>query len=152
MFLSPRRELNPQPSDLRWDALMLPGLRWQREGWRSEGCRFNSRLRLRNIFQSLQFKLQKQFTIKLPNCKSIQYTSVKDIFQGTVKQEGAAHSQSHIHQNGLRQNLTIMMENHLLSYTTRCTNDLWLPETSRKTSGKEWRMLQQDVCCGYTHR
>ena len=34
MFLSPRRESNPQPSDLRWDALTieLPGLRWQREG------------------------------------------------------------------------------------------------------------------------
>ena len=34
MFLNPRRESNPQPSDLRWDALTieLPGLRWQREG------------------------------------------------------------------------------------------------------------------------
>ena len=34
MFLSPRRGSNPQPSDLRWDALTieLPGLRWQREG------------------------------------------------------------------------------------------------------------------------
>ena len=34
MFLSPRWESNPQPSDLRWDALTieLPGLRWQREG------------------------------------------------------------------------------------------------------------------------
>ena len=32
--LSPRRESNPQPSDLRWDALTieLPGLRWQRGG------------------------------------------------------------------------------------------------------------------------
>ena len=34
MFLRPRRESNPQPSDLWWDALTieLPGLRWQREG------------------------------------------------------------------------------------------------------------------------
>ena len=34
MFLSPRRETNPQPSDLQWDALTieLPGLRWQWEG------------------------------------------------------------------------------------------------------------------------
>ena len=34
MFLSSRRESNPQPSDFRWDALTieLPGLRWQREG------------------------------------------------------------------------------------------------------------------------
>ena len=34
MFLSPRRESNPQPSDLRRDALTieLPGLRWQRGG------------------------------------------------------------------------------------------------------------------------
>ena len=34
MFLSPRRESNPQPSDLGWDALTieLPGVRWQREG------------------------------------------------------------------------------------------------------------------------
>ena len=34
LFLSPRRESNPQPSDLRWDALIieLSGLRWQREG------------------------------------------------------------------------------------------------------------------------
>ena len=34
MFLSPRRESNPQPSNLRWDALTieLPGLRWQKEG------------------------------------------------------------------------------------------------------------------------
>ena len=34
MLLSPRRESNPQPSDLRSDALIieLPGLRWQREG------------------------------------------------------------------------------------------------------------------------
>ena len=34
MFLSPRRESNPQSFDLRWDALTieLPGLRWQREG------------------------------------------------------------------------------------------------------------------------
>ena len=35
IFLSPRRDSNPQPSDLRWDALTieLPGLRWQREGY-----------------------------------------------------------------------------------------------------------------------
>ena len=34
MFLSSRRESNPQPSDLRWDALTieLQGLGWQREG------------------------------------------------------------------------------------------------------------------------
>ena len=32
MLLSPRQELNPQPSDLQWDALQLPGLRWQTEG------------------------------------------------------------------------------------------------------------------------
>ena len=38
MFLSPRRESNPQPSDL----------------WRSEGCGFDSRLGLRNIFLSLR--------------------------------------------------------------------------------------------------
>ena len=34
LFLSARRESNPQPSHLRLDALTieLPGLRWQREG------------------------------------------------------------------------------------------------------------------------
>ena len=34
-FLNPRLESNPQPSDLRRDALTieLPGLRWQREGY-----------------------------------------------------------------------------------------------------------------------
>ena len=34
MFLSPRRELNPQPYGLWWDALTieLAGPRWQREG------------------------------------------------------------------------------------------------------------------------
>ena len=34
MFLSHRRESNPEPSDLRRDALTieLPGLRWQGEG------------------------------------------------------------------------------------------------------------------------
>ena len=35
IFLNPRRESNPQLSDLWWDALTigLPGLRWQREGY-----------------------------------------------------------------------------------------------------------------------
>ena len=35
MFLSPRRESNPQLSVLRWDALTIEllGLRWQREGY-----------------------------------------------------------------------------------------------------------------------
>ena len=35
MFLSLRQKSNPQPSDLRWDALTieLPELKWQREGY-----------------------------------------------------------------------------------------------------------------------
>ena len=35
MLLIPKRELNPKPSDLRWDALTieLPELRWQRQDY-----------------------------------------------------------------------------------------------------------------------
>ena len=49
MFLSSRRESNPQPSNLRWDALTieLPGLRWQREGHDISICQY---ILLTNIY------------------------------------------------------------------------------------------------------
>ena len=57
-FLSPRRGSNPQPSDDRWDSLIieLPRVRWwilmmvRASHWSSEGCGFDPHLGFRNRF------------------------------------------------------------------------------------------------------
>ena len=54
-------------------AFSLPSESWQLNGQNvsPEGCGFDSRLGLRNIFLSLRLSLSsKQFTFKLPSCKS----------------------------------------------------------------------------------
>ena len=123
---------------------------------RPDGCRFNSRSIFRVcdkawVYQTVYYQITKMQVNSRYKCKGHFITFSKKLSRcRTYTIPYTPERKTKLGFNGLFQNLTIMIEDHLLPYTARCTNDLWLPET-RKTSGKEWRM-QQDVCCGYRHR
>ena len=76
MFLSPRWESNPQPSDLRWDTLTIELLRWQREGHNIyrfvRYCGFDSVWGSETFFWVCDKACMssKQFSFNLPSCKS----------------------------------------------------------------------------------